>query len=442
MLNTSFFMHNGRVYNLVNLMEIENNIFAIAKDYDGHYAYFKYKLLNGRYVYLPFDLLTSVLPQYQTVAIKNIINFMNALTKFLTINSAKETEILNKASEILLVERDLFKSKANLELTEEYFNARLISLTTTYQKKNLSDLLKSDCQQTEVKSKIVSEFSKENKRIPKNKLIYACLMVISFIGLFQCYNVLSAWMADGKKTNNIMNNLLATTEIKEQEVDIEDIYNVADDSQSANIKKKDKYGDDYWDYANLSLLDVNFDELLKKNKDTVGWLYVNNTNINYPFVQGNDNSYYLNRAFDKSKSAAGWLFADYRSDLKNFKRNTVIYGHGRVDQVMFGSLEDVLEKEWYTNPDNHIIKISTPNKNTLWQVFAVYTIPAESYYLTHNFENDEAYLKFLNTIESRSIYDFNVDLDTNDKVLTLSTCLDYNNNRIVLHAKLVKEVNK
>ena len=76
MLNTSFFMHNGRVYNLVNLMEIENNIFAIAKDYDGHYAYFKYKLLNGRYVYLPFDLLTSVLPQYQTVAIKNIINFL------------------------------------------------------------------------------------------------------------------------------------------------------------------------------------------------------------------------------------------------------------------------------------------------------------------------------------------------------------------------------
>ena len=62
--------------------------------------------------------------------------------------------------------------------------------------------------------------------------------------------------------------------------------------------------------------------------------------------------------------------------------------------------------------------------------------------MTHNFENDEAYLKFLNTIESRSIYDFNVDLDTNDKVLTLSTCLDYNNNRIVLHAKLVKEVNK
>ena len=171
-------------------------------------------------------------------------------------------------------------------------------------------------------------------------------------------------------------------------------------------------------------------------------MYVNNTNINYPFVQGDDNSYYLNRAFDRSKSAAGWLFADYRSDLTHFKRNTVIYGHGRVDQVMFGSLDNVLKKSWYTNPDNHIIKVSTPTHNTLWQVFAVYTIPAESYYLRHNFENDEDYLTFLETIKSRSKYDFNVDLDENDKILTLSTCLDYNGNRIVLHAKLVKSVEK
>ena len=109
---------------------------------------------------------------------------------------------------------------------------------------------------------------------------------------------------------------------------------------------------------------------------------------------------------------------------------------------MFGSLEKVLKKEWYTNTDNHIIKLSTPTHNTLWQVFAVYTIPAESYYLKHNFENDTAYMEFLDTIKSRSIYDFNVDLDEEDKVLTLSTCLDYKGNRIVLHAKLVKSVEK
>ena len=186
------------------------------------------------------------------------------------------------------------------------------------------------------------------------------------------------------------------------------------------------------------MVSADFTKLKKKNKDTVGWIYVNNTNINYPFVQTKDNEYYLNHAFDKTKNNAGWIFADYRSDLTNFKKNTVIYGHGRVDDVMFGSLEKVLKKSWYTNKDNQIIKMSTPTENTLWQIVSIYTIKAESYYLTHNFENDASYQKFLNTILKRSIYDFGVEVTTDDNILTLSTCLNYKGDRIVVHAKLVK----
>lgn len=105
---------------------------------------------------------------------------------------------------------------------------------------------------------------------------------------------------------------------------------------------------------------------------------------------------------------------------------------------MFGSLDDTLDSNWYTQPENQIIKISTPYQNMLWRIFSIYTIPAESYYLTHTFENDESYMKFLNTLTERSMNDFNVKLDTNDKILTLSTCLDNNGNRIVVHAKLIK----
>lgn len=445
MMNTSFsnvFMYNNKIYNIVNYLEIEKTIFAIGTDYDMNYTYFKYKKVNDRYIFVPFMPLISILPQYQTVATKNIANFLESLTSILTKYPKQETTIFNKASEIINAESQNFKDKANLELTTEYFEARFINLLSFYDKKTISELLRTDSKTPKIEAKEIVKQTPRSTKKNTSKLAYLCLIIISFVGFLQCYSALSTWMSEGKKTDNIMNNLLASTEITEQEVDIEEIYNVADDSQTANLKKKNKYGADYWNYANVALMDVNFNELLKENKDTVGWLYVNNTNINYPFVQGNDNSYYLNRAFDKSKSAAGWLFADYRSDLTNFKRNTVIYGHGRVDQVMFGSLDKVLEKEWYTNPDNHIIKLSTPTQNTLWQVFAVYTIPAESYYLRHNFENDEDYLTFLNTIESRSKYDFNVNLDANDKILTLSTCLDYNGNRIVLHAKLVKAVAK
>ena len=445
MLGTSFFMHNKKIYNVVNYLEIENTVFAIAVDYDSNYTYFKYKKVNDRYVYIPFEPLMVILPQYQTVAVKNISNFLSALTNVLGQHPSHEEELIARAYEIINIEKVNFKDKVNLELTQEYFEACFNNIFSTYAKKSISELLKSE-RPTNI------EFKKEKDKVSKPKtntnrfnvsrFAYLCLMVLSVIGFLECYSIYSTWKAEGAKTDALMTDLLASTEITEQEVDIEEIYNVADDSKTANLKKKNKYGADYWNYANVALMDVNFANLLKENKDTVGWLYVNNTNINYPFVQGEDNSYYLNRAFDGTRSAAGWLFADYRSDLTTFKKNTVIYGHGRVDQVMFGSLEKVLEKEWYTNTDNHIIKLSTPTHNTLWQVFSVYTIPSESYYLKHNIENDTAYLEFLDTIQGRSIYDFNVDLDEDDKVLTLSTCLDFKGNRIVLHAKLVKSVEK
>ena len=445
MLGTSFFMHNKKIYNVVNYIEIENTVFAIAVDYDSNYTYFKYKKVNDRYVYIPFEPLMSILPQYQTIAVKNISNFLSALTNVLGQHPSREEDLIARAYEITNTERINFKDKVNLELTQEYFEACFDTVFSSYTKKSVSELLKSDQpvkkEAKKKKEKVVKTKSNSNK-FNVSRFAYLCLMVLSVVGFLECYTIYSTWKAEGAKTDALMTDLLASTEITEQEVDIEEIYNVADDSQTVNLKKKNKYGADYWDYANVALMDVNFDNLLKENRDTVGWLYVNNTNINYPFVQGDDNSYYLNRAFDGSKSAAGWLFADYRSDVTNFKRNTVIYGHGRVDQVMFGSLEKVLEKEWYTNTDNHIIKLSTPTHNTLWQVFAVYTIPSESYYLKHNFENDAAYLEFLDTIQSRSIYDFNVDLDEKDKVLTLSTCLDFKGNRIVLHAKIVKSVEK
>ena len=194
-------------------------------------------------------------------------------------------------------------------------------------------------------------------------------------------------------------------------------------------------------YKSTSMMNVDFSSLLQRNMDTVAWLYVNNTNINYPVVQTTNNEYYLKHSFDGSYSLAGWIFADYRADLTNFKRNNVIYGHGRgVDHVMFGSLLDnALNESWYTNEANQYIKLSTPTKNTVWKIFSIYSIQQEAYYLTHNFESDDSFRAYLNTIVGRSIYNFNSDINVNDKVLTLSTCLDTNGNRIVVHAKLVRE---
>lgn len=105
---------------------------------------------------------------------------------------------------------------------------------------------------------------------------------------------------------------------------------------------------------------------------------------------------------------------------------------------MFGSLKNVFKSNWYQNTKNYIVHISTPTQNTLWQVFSVYHIPTETYYLTSNFGSKESHQKFIDTIIKRSRYNFNTEVNCDDKILTLSTC--YNNNeKVVLHAKLIKQ---
>lgn len=85
----------------------------------------------------------------------------------------------------------------------------------------------------------------------------------------------------------------------------------------------------YYSYVKMKLIDVNFNELKKINNDTVGWIKVEGTNINYPFVHTNNNDYYLNHSFDKSSNGAGWVFMDFRNNISNFSKNTILYAHGK-----------------------------------------------------------------------------------------------------------------
>ncbi len=90
---------------------------------------------------------------------------------------------------------------------------------------------------------------------------------------------------------------------------------------------------------------IDFQTLKTKNSDTVAYLKVNGTNIDYVVVKGEDNSYYLNHNFNKEKSVAGWIFADYHNKFDGSDKNIVIYGHNMKDGIMFETLKDVLTKE-------------------------------------------------------------------------------------------------
>ena len=184
------------------------------------------------------------------------------------------------------------------------------------------------------------------------------------------------------------------------------------------------------------MLDVDFEDLKKQNVDTKGWLKVNGTNVNYPFVKAEDNEYYLKHSFDKSVNKKGWVFLDYRNDIDNLSDNTIIYAHGLVNNAMFGSLRNTTKEKWYKNEDNHIIKIATEKNTMLFKVFSTYNIEPESFYITDNIKDDNERIEFYNTLKSRSVYDYGVTLNENDKILTLSSCYD-NTKRMVVHAKLI-----
>lgn len=182
-----------------------------------------------------------------------------------------------------------------------------------------------------------------------------------------------------------------------------------------------------------------FSTLQEINKDTVGWLTVNNTRIDYPVVQAKDNDYYLRRDYYQNKNRHGWIFMDYRNNPDELNENTIIYGHNLANQTMFGTLRYALNSYWYKKSANQIITFNTPNENMKFQIFSIYTIPTTNDYLDITFPTTDAYQSYIDLVKGRSIYDFNIEVTTADKILTLSTCANGNDKRLVIHAKLIKE---
>jgi len=182
-----------------------------------------------------------------------------------------------------------------------------------------------------------------------------------------------------------------------------------------------------------------FSTLQEINKDTVGWLTVNNTRIDYPVVQAKDNDYYLRRDYYQNKNRHGWIFMDYRNNPGELNENTIIYGHNLANQTMFGTLRYALNSYWYKKSANQIITFNTPNENMKFQIFSIYTIPTTNDYLDITFPTTDAYQTYIDLVKGRSIYDFNIEVTTDDKILTLSTCANGNDKRLVIHAKLIKE---
>lgn len=180
------------------------------------------------------------------------------------------------------------------------------------------------------------------------------------------------------------------------------------------------------------------ESLLEINSDTVGWLTVPNTNIDYPVVKTTDNDYYLDHNYEKKYDYNGWVFMHYYNSTHNLDKNTIIFAHNRFySGIMFGTLNEVTKDTWYNNTKENLITFNTLYDNMQFEVFSIYKTNITADYLKTTFDSDLEWNNFIKMIRERSMFQNNVNVGTNDKIITLSTCLD-NDTRLVVHAVLRK----
>ena len=248
------------------------------------------------------------------------------------------------------------------------------------------------------------ESSKQRRKKKIINLRSLLMLILIVVFIFSGVKIIK-WIFGNKQNEEVQNNLSQYVDIKEDE----------------NNKEDNTYK-------------IDFKALKEKNSDTIGWLKVNGTNIEYVVVKGTDNDYYLSHNFEKQNNSAGWIFADYRNKFDYTDYNTVIYGHNMKNDSMFGTLKNVLNEEWYETEENRHIVLVTEKGTFTYEVFSVYEEKASDYPIQTGFSNDNEYLNFLNTIKDKSIKDFNVELSAEKGILTLSTCGNDNKNRVILHA--------
>ena len=180
-------------------------------------------------------------------------------------------------------------------------------------------------------------------------------------------------------------------------------------------------------------------DLKNINPDYRLWIFVENTNINYPVVSYGDNDYYLYRDFLGEDSRSGTLFMDYRNNFEE-DESTVIYGHNMKNKTMFNNLELFKEKDFW-NKDS-TIHIYRGDYEYVYKPFSIFVAKPEFDYVKVDFDGENDFKKYMNTVKSNSTFwSTEYAPKYKDKILTLSTCsYEFDDARTVFEAKLIEKI--
>ena len=250
------------------------------------------------------------------------------------------------------------------------------------------------------------QMKKKNKIYRIMYLFFTVLIILSIIYIINFFSLKN----EASKQSELLNNI----NIEAEEIPNEEI---AKGLQGTKQEKTER------------MLQV--EALKQQNSDIVGWLEIENTNINYPVLQGTDNEYYMTHNYKKEKSKNGSIFLDKDYDWNISSNNFLIYGHNLKNGTMFQELLKYESESYYVQ--HPTIRFTTENDDAIYNIISVFKSKVYykseknvfRYYFFINPETEEEYNDFVANVKNASLYDIDKTAVYGDQLITLSTCSYY-----------------
>ena len=186
------------------------------------------------------------------------------------------------------------------------------------------------------------------------------------------------------------------------------------------------------------LLDVDFATLQAQNPDVIGWIDFDAFDLSYPIVWSGDNEKYLRTMWNGQPNSAGSIFMEgANTSLDDL--HVILYGHNMRNRTMFGNLREYRKEEFYQEHGGGFT-LYTPEATWRYEIFSVKQIRADNPLYTVGYLYGEAYTKFLERACQSRFYDTGVTVYSEDHVMTLSTCVDDDDQRLVVMARRAEQI--
>ena len=242
------------------------------------------------------------------------------------------------------------------------------------------------------------------KKVGIKKIYIFINVILIFLIILSIIYILDFFLL--KKEAAEESNLLNTIEIDENEINLRDTKTIGKSSERI----------------------IKIRKLQKENPDIIGWLEIENTNINYPVLQGTDNEYYMTHNYKKEKSKKGSIFLSKDYDWSIPSTNLLIYGHNLRNGTMFEELLKYENEEFYK--EHPSIRFTTAKEDAEYAIIAVFKsrvyYQSESnvfrYYYFVNAKTQEEYNKFVENAKQASLYNIEETASNGEQLITLSTC--------------------